>query len=224
LLEAAMTSASRNSKRGHNGLRKPKQLSFPFGKQGKVSRTPIGRENIAIIISLFAMAFTGWQVWEAHLSLSLGNRPYVGLENISVKYHFDSSDQAGVWETGRVTADFKVYGNTPAVNLVLRQGCALVDREWYFDTEPGLPKVDRVSDLPSVIMPSSSRTVLCTAEIPGHQLKGNYAAAIFAGQVKYEDIFKNKHTTEFCYWGAFFRDDKESTTLKPCAAAKSRID
>jgi hypothetical protein len=177
-------------------------------------------EGFALVISLFAMAFTGWQAWEGHRSLELANRPYLAVESASVKYDWTSSDQAGDWESGIVSVEFKAYGNTPALNLSLEQGCSLVQEDSFsdLDKDPPRPEIKNVLGLPAVLLPNASRTLEseCRAETPGHTLrKDSFPRVIVAGKVIYYDIFKQKHITGFCYWGRLYADPKVFP-LKPC--------
>jgi hypothetical protein len=206
------------------------QESFPFAAVNR-SHGKIRREELAIAISLVAAVFTGWQVWEAHTSFVLGNRPYVGVESVSAQYEYESSDQGGDWDVAKIRIEFKSYGNTPAFNLHLRQACTLVDYvDSDYDKEPVAPTPAPVPGLPTLLLPNASRIITCRADVLGpfptdtnHVLKSATGHAIVAGAVDYRDVFGRSHTTGFCYWGTVPRDQKSVVQLVPCEKAESTI-
>jgi hypothetical protein len=166
-------------------------------------------DGAAIGIALLAAAFTGWQGWEAHetrkeaaqssaQSLQVSQRAYIGVEGVAAS---DGSPQLVI----------RTFGNSPALNVFIESNCYIDD---FSRRYTGGPVVKPEGEILSPEMPYKLECDRVNNKAP---TPPNAAFQYLKGTVNYKDIFRQSHTTNFC----FFRDERPGEHLHVCDTGNS---
>ena len=160
-------------------------------------------ENLGLIIALLAAAFAAWSAWEAQkareeavLSSKIAQRSYVEAEDNGV---------AGGMVLNQPFLDahytLKVYGNSPAFEIVVTSNCKLGPAGSVINKPGGITKDDLKTDslrLPRVTVVGSQTPLQSHCQIPASSDES--IGVVEYGEIDYKDVFGDSHYTHFCYY------------------------
>lgn len=106
----------------------------------------------------------------------------------------------------------RTFGNTPALNVFIESNCYITD---FSGTYTGSPPV--VKPEGEILSPGMPYKLECDRATNKAPTRANADFHYLKGTVNYKDIFRQSHTTNFC----FFRGERPGEHLHVCDTGNS---
>jgi hypothetical protein len=189
------------------------------------------RDNIGLIVALFAALFTGWSGWEAHkarVSADNAAKQTIYLQQKAVDAQIDATRLDERPYVKVVPTDFRLIKSqgltlsfTSRLNVLTSGRMPAMDLSIVWDCDEEIPgkgpqRVAKAVRDGTKAYSDNERTNIAYLTTSDEIVKTNYCPVFnissgregnpnvfIVGEVKYRDYFKGPHRTRFCFLGKY---------------------